>query len=258
MITETQARQQNLSGFDVFKQTHLCYKDDLNRDAFVVRLNFEAYKIFLSSILIGQYPTLKEEQQKRKAEFESGFINSVISPIEFYRMEYVNLENFYIATGFELHFKSTLLQNNFVVNIFDNKGVFKSLCDKQKDSPVHKDELFNISGYFYDPSKQINILNGITENSLNFGKLCTSPNYASALNLSSDILGIAEDFRNLRNQIHLPGDAKDAPFLNSVGDRLIPTLVEYINENIVENTNQLIAKHKLNYSNLLQRLNYFD
>ena len=75
--------------------------------------------------------------------------------------------------------------------------------------------------------------------------------------MSSDILGIAEDYRNLRNQMHFPGDHGDSPFLNQVGENLMPLLIDFINTNIVDNTNQLIQKWTLNYRHL-KRLNYLD
>ena len=260
MITEVEARQQNLSGCDVFKRTHLAYKDDLNRDAFVVSLNYEAYKILLSSTLIGQYPILKSEQLRIKNALDSGTFNLAEyepSQIQMQRLEYINLENFYIATGFELYFKSCLLQNDYVVNIFEDKDQFKDLKIEQRKRPVHKRELFNISGYFYDSNKKINILKGITAKSLDFSIICNLQSYNSIFNVSSDILGIAEDYRNLRNQMHFPGDHGDSPFLNQVGENLMPLLIDFINTNIVDNTNQLIQKWTLNYRHL-KRLNYLD
>jgi hypothetical protein len=261
MITETEARQQNLPGSDVFTKGQLAYKDVINRDAFVVSINNEAYKMFLLSTLIGHYPTLVSDQLKMKTAIKNGTAHLAfqeMSQINKGRLENMNLEFFYIATGFELSFKACLLQNNYVIHNFEDKGIFKELNKQQRLRPVHKSELFDISGYFYDPNKKINILKGITVQSLNFKLICNKPTYTSILGVTEDILDIAEDYRNRRNQIHLPGGGLvDAPNLTRIGEKLMPAMVEFINSNIVDNTNKLREKHGFVFGEL-KRLDYFD
>ena len=68
--------------------------------------------------------------QKIKQELADGTFsleNYQISQQHWQLMEYMNLEFFYIATGFELHFKSWLLQNDFIVNIVEKAEPFKNL-----------------------------------------------------------------------------------------------------------------------------------
>tara|TARA_B110000240_G_C13372573_1_gene398863 strand:+ start:76 stop:861 length:786 start_codon:yes stop_codon:yes gene_type:complete len=261
MITETEAKQQNLPGSDVFTKGQLAYKDVINRDAFVVSINNEAYKMFLLSTLIGHYPTLISDQLKMKTAIENGTAHLAIqemSQINKDRLENMNLEFFYIATGFELSFKACLLQNNYVIHNFEDKDNFKGLCKKQNKGPVHKSELFEAGGFFYDQSKKQIFLKGITANSLSFRLICNKSTYTSTLGVTDDILNIAEDYRNRRNQIHLPGgDLVDAPNLKRIGKKVMPAMIEFINTNIVDNTNKLRKKHGFGFGEL-KRLDYFD
>ena len=140
MITEIEARRLNLPGCDTFKATELAYKDDINRDAFVIKLNIESYKIFCSSFLIGDYPNIiKEREQQiencRKLNENNPETNNLtifLPPIIQHRFEYINLEHFYLTTGFELSFKSKLLHRSFVVNIFEETTQFETLRKEQK------------------------------------------------------------------------------------------------------------------------------
>ncbi len=252
-ITEAEARERNLPGCDVFKRTQLAYKDDLNRDAFVVSLYHEAYKIFLSSILIGQFPILRDESRRTQEALDNGTFDirtHQISQTQWQRMEYINLENFYIATGFELFYKSRILENDFLVNYLEDKNEFKELRKEQRERPIHKSELFNISGYFYDTTLQKNILKGITEKSLDFSLISKEIKYYETLNLSIDLLGIIEDFRRLRNQIHLPGEFGESPNLTRLGNNVVPLMIDFINSEIVDKANMLTDKWKLNYREL--------
>ena len=253
VISEAEARQKNLPGCDVFKLTHLAYKDNLNRDAFVVSLYHEAYKIFLASVLIGQFQTLKEESRKVKEALENGTFDIrtyQISQTQWQRREYINLENFYIATGFELFCKSKLLEKDFLVNVLEDKNEFKELRKEQKKRPIHKSELFNISGYFYDAILQKNILKGITEKSLDFGVISTEVKYYETFSLSSEMLGIIKDYRSLRNQIHLPGEFGETPNLTRLGDNAVTFIIDFINSEIVDKANALTDKWELNYLKL--------
>jgi hypothetical protein len=98
MITETEARQQNLPGSNVFTKGQSAYKNVINRDTFVVSINNEAYKMFLLSTLIGHYPTLISDQLKMKTAIENGTAHLAIqemSQINKDRLENMNLEFFY-------------------------------------------------------------------------------------------------------------------------------------------------------------------
>ena len=266
LITEAEAREKKLDGCDVFKRSQLAYKEEINRDNFVIYLNKEAYKILLSSALIGEYPTLLAEQNIQNIETLKQLSNQIETenlevfgpPLRLQRLELINLENFYIATGFELFLKSRLIEKNYIVNIFEDNLDFKNLREQQKKRPILKSELFSISGYFYDESKKINILKGITDSSLNFCTICTKNKYKSVFNLSNDIWGIIDNYRILRNQIHLPDNCINSPFLDKIGEKLVPKIVEFINTEIVDNSNNLIKKWNLSHIPPFERLNYFD
>lgn len=259
-ITEAEAREKKLPGFDTFRGTHLAYKDDLNRDAFVVSLYYEAYKIFLSSARIKLFPSLKQYSQKVEEDFNNGLIidssNYPGSQILSHVMEYVNLENFYIATGFELFCKSKLLEKDLLVNVLEDSSQFKDLRSIQKKRPIHKSELFKISGYYYDNHLRINVLKGITDKSLDFSLIVREKNYFESLDLSKDILDIITEFRVLRNQIHLPGDYSDSPNLQRIGKNLVPIIAEFIDKMIVERTNYLVDKWHLHFRYKINKLNY--
>ena len=110
--SEQEARQKQLSGCDVFKRTQLAYKDNLHRDHFAVSLNKEALKILNLSVTFGQHNQLKAESERVNQEVADGTFNLkndlILSEQHWRLLEYMNLEFYYIATGFELHFKSWL------------------------------------------------------------------------------------------------------------------------------------------------------
>jgi hypothetical protein len=250
MMPEEEARKQNLPGSDVFLRTQLAYKTELNRDALVVHLNREAYKAFIDTITIGQYPLLQQEAEAQKRDIR------IFPPTIFRRLEYMDLEKFKIAAGFELHLKACLVANDIVIHVIANTPAFADLRRKQRKEPVYKDELLAIEGFYY--TGQLNILRGLTAQSLSFDTLLNIPAYRHQLGKSQDFLDIVEDYRNLRNQIHLPGDPIEAPHINTyVGDSLMRLLVQFINEEIVAYNNKLIDKWKLNTSSKLPPLTYF-
>ena len=61
-ITEKQARDAGLPMS--FKRTQLSYKDNLNRDHFIVSLNKEALKMFNLTVTFGHQNELKEIRRK--------------------------------------------------------------------------------------------------------------------------------------------------------------------------------------------------
>lgn len=253
IITQSEAKRQNLSGHDVFKRTQLCYHDDLNRDHFVLTLNKEALKIFSLSVMLGQHAELKKEAQKVKDQLQDGTFNLAthqISNNTIKLLEYINLEFFYIATGFELYFKSWLLQNDFIVNIIDNEPQFRNLKKDQKDRPIKKAEFFSLGSFQYDTIKEKNILQGISEQSLGFNTICNKSQYSNALNVSIDVLGLVDDYRNLRNQIHLPGDFCEMPTISRLGGNATEILINFINERIVKNSNIIIQQRQLKIAEL--------
>lgn len=251
LITQIEAKRRNLSGYDSFKRTQLAYRDNLNRDHFVVSLNREALKIFNLSVTLGQHIKLKIEAENIQKQLADGTFkqeNYQISEVKLKLLEDMNLEFFYIATGFELHFKSWLLQNDYIVNIIDKVAPFKQLRKDQEDRPISKPEFFTVGSFMYDTTKQINILQGLTEHTLFFSTILNKTNYVRALGISSDVIGIAEDYRNLRNQIHLPGDTCETPNIHRLAGSATDLMIDFINEKIVDNSNHLIQQNKFSFS----------
>jgi hypothetical protein len=250
MLTEEEARKQNLPGSDVFVRTQLAYKTELNRDSLIVYLNREAYNAFIDTITIGQYPLLQQETEEQTRD------RWIISPTIIRRLEYMDLENFKIAAGFELHLKACLLAKDIVIHVIANTPAFAALRRKQRGEPVYKDELLAIEGFYY--TGQLNILRGLTAQSLTFDTILNTPAYRQQLGKSQDFLEIVEDYRNLRNQIHLPGDPIEAPHINNYeGDSFMRLLVQFINEEIVAYNNKLADQCKLNSASKLPPLRYF-
>src|SRR5438045_516817 len=120
MIPEAEARKQNLPGSDVFLSTQLAYKDELHRDALIVYLNREAYKLFTDTIFIDQYPLLQKEAELLHSNIR------IFPPTIFRRIEYIDLENFKIAAGFELHLKACLLSTDIVIHQIAKSPQFKA------------------------------------------------------------------------------------------------------------------------------------
>src|SRR5207247_8394516 len=98
MLTEEEARKQNLPGSDVFLRTQLAYKTEFNRDAFIASLNREAYKAFMDTFIIGQYPLIKQEEAMLQKDIHT--LPTATTVIR--KLEYINFENLKIAAGFEL------------------------------------------------------------------------------------------------------------------------------------------------------------
>lgn len=249
MIPTQEAKERQLSGWDSYKPIHFAYLNDVNRDHFAVTLNLEAYKVFNLSVTLRHFRELKAEADQVKQQIGNGtfnFFTDQISALRARQHEFMNLEFFYIAAGFEMAFKSLLMQSNFIVNEIDN-GQFRDLQARQKARPIHKDEFFELSKSHYDLEKQQNFFPGLTTKSLSFRTICTKPAYIQVLHISNDLAGVVDDYRNLRNEIHLPGGTVTAPNLDRLGDRAIELLIEFINQRIVLNTNQLIQRHDFRY-----------
>lgn len=250
MMTEEEARKLNLPGSDVFFRTQLAYKNEINKEALITFLNREAYKAFTDTILIGQYPLLQQEAEIQKLDWR------IFAPTIFRQMEYRDLDNLKIAAGFELHLKACLVSKDIVIHLIANKSPFQELHERQKKTPVYAHELLAIEGFYYNG--KMNILRGLMSKSLGFDQILNSPKYRTQLGKHQDFLDIVDDYRNLRNQIHMPGDFVEAQHLNKYqGDSLMRILVKFINEEIVGYNNAIVGKGKLHLSYNLETLTYF-
>jgi hypothetical protein len=252
-ITTEEAKRQGLPGFDTYRYTHLLYHDDLNRDHGVFRLNEEALKAFSDTVSVTHRHALAAEQAAEKEWLRKGGFNSDI-PYPFgdvtgEKRKYLNYENLKIACGFELHLKARLLGRDFIVHEIDPKPQgCKSLAEEQRTRPITKRELFAVQPYRFDGNQ--NYLPGLKEGSIKFSWLTDKPTYRSALGLSGQQLDIIKDYRNLRNQIHFPGDILEAPNIRAYPNPIIEFLVGFINSEIVNGSNALIVKHSMHYQPL--------
>ena len=249
-ITTEEAKRRSLSGFDVYRYSHLLYHDDLNRDFGVVRLNVEAIKAFSDTVTIVQRHALAAEQSAVKQWFaQGGFESNIPLPwgeATYASMEYVNYEHLKIASAFELHLKARLLARNYVLHEIDAKADgYRSLATEQFNRPIEKQELFAIQPYHFDG--KLNYLPGLKEGSIKFSWLTDKPAYRAVLGLTTEQLDIIRDYRLLRNQIHLPGDILEASSIQAFPRPIIEFLTEFINSNIVAWSNNLIAQYKMNY-----------
>jgi hypothetical protein len=250
-MTTDEAQKFSLSGADVYKYSHLLYHDDLNRDVGVVRLNLEAIKGFSDTFTISRRLDIATEQGEMKRWFEdSGFKQNLplpSNPISKLRLEYINFEYLKIATAFELHLKARLLAKNFLIHEIDPKvSGYKTLAKKQCAEPIEKSKLISMSPYHFDGSQ--NYLPGLKKSSLKFSCLTDVSAYKLALDLTDEKINIIKNYRDLRNQIHLPGDVEVTANCKGSLQSEIDFLINFINSEIVEWSNKIINTHKLNFN----------
>jgi hypothetical protein len=250
-LSTAEAKAKGLPGHDVYRcYSHLLYHSDINRDAGVRSLCREALKAFSDTVMIERRHALSEEQIARKIARKKwlhagGLVAGLDppSPATFAQLEWMNFENLKIAAGFELTLKAMLLEKNYIVlEIDDHDQAYEKLSKLQKQRPIEKAALFAIDGYRFDG--QSNYLPGLRSTSLKFSTIVQKPHYRAALGLSPCDLDLINEFRNLRNQIHFPGDpiiiVDDPPKLRAITD----FVVDFINQEIISRFNQLAAKHE--------------
>jgi hypothetical protein len=232
----------------VYRPSHILYHSDLNRDASVVRLNREALQVFSDSITIGQRHALAAEAEAaQKWIGQGGHESGLPMPagrVGWKGLSYINYEHMKIGSAFELHLKSRLLARNYVLHKIDGRiPEYKSLPKQQKTRPIEKHELFAIQAYHFDGTQ--NYLPGLLDGSLNFEWLTKNPKYRAALELTDQQLDIIDDYRLLRNQMHFPGDFLETPHIRAFARPIIDFLTAFINVELVDWSNRLIAQHRL-------------
>lgn len=248
-ISTAQAKWQGLPGSDVYRWSHLLYHDPLNRDAGVVQLNVEAYKSFSDTVLVTQRHELAAEQRAANEWLAAGgFASNTPFPwgaaTRGY-MDCVNYEHLKIACGFEIYLKARLLSGDFVVHRIDRGDPdYRRLAIEQENRPIHKSELFAIRSYHFDGRR--NYLPGLKEASLEFAKFTNKPEYRKSLKLPDRDLDIINDYRTLRNQIHLPGDVLETPHIQAYPGPIVEFIIGFVNAELVAYTNELIKKYQLN------------
>lgn len=252
-ITQKEAYSRGLPGSDVFVYRHLIYKDELHRDFGTAYLNVEAYRSFLDTIWISKYPQIVEEID---TAIKNNFLTH--TPLLWEKIQLQNLENFKIAAGFELAFKAILLRKNCIINLIKKITNFEDLSKQQWIRPILREEYFAIDDYRYDSQKCENKLIGLQEGSIKFSTILdkNNYNYIILLDLPEDIMSIANDYRNLRNEIHFPGIGGGLELNFTKDNTLIYKIKDFINKYIVEVNNTIVSQHNLHKNLILQELNF--
>lgn len=248
-----EAQAQGLTGSDTFKYSDLLYYSPFHRDHGVVRLNIEALRAFGDTILIARRKELDQERRVvvdwlENREVESG-LDFPRCPISIDYMHSINLEHFKIACGFELHLKARLLARDFVVHEIDPKtSGLQELAKSQRLRPISRTELFKVTDYFF--SGKVNYLPGLKQRSVLFSWLTEKPAYVEVMDLPSQLVEMIDEFRQLRNQIHLPGDVLETPKISAVQAPLFNVMTNFLNTEVIERSNSLIDVHKMPYPKL--------
>jgi len=245
LITHEEAAKLKVSGWDVFQKSHLMYMDDINRQYGIAELNYEAFKAFSDTILITKSDEIVKEYQQKEDFIKSGKklgIDDYPWPntqMEFGRFR--NLEYLKIGCGFELSLKAILLKHGFVIHEIDGKDArYSNLAKEQRRRPVMIKELFAVSGYMHNGS--INILPGITKKSLQFSIMLHNNDYKKTIGLDTVSLEIIDEYRDIRNMIHLPGDPIETVRLRNMSwQEKICFILNYIDEYIVATNRKIVA-----------------
>ncbi|MBI2910396.1 MAG: hypothetical protein HYX92_22350 [Chloroflexi bacterium] len=250
-LSTEDAKSRRLPGSDVFRYSHVFYLNEFHRDWGVVALNREAYKAFSDTILVRHRAELKVQQHAvrewvRQRDFGSN-LPFPESSAWFSQLEYMNYEYLKVACGFELHLKARLLSRDYLIHSVNNAdGRYRTLARAQRERPVKTAELFSIDGFRFNGKE--NYLPGLKPTSVQFSSLTDKDDYIVALGLPAETVAVIRDYRNLRNQIHLPGDVIETPGLNKFQHNPISEfLIDFINSEIVSWSNQIIVDRKFTY-----------
>jgi hypothetical protein len=245
MINHEAANGDNQSFSNVFKSSHVIYKDN-HRNWGVAYLNTQAYKILKDTILFTQVKEFMKETEQSKKNIGTGIY--IPTPIITTYVHNIVLENLKVAAALEIHLKARLLKEGYILQLI-NKGErynrFKELRKKQETQPISVDEYFDIDDYHFDGN--VNRLIGLSENSINFDRILNKVGYRDALKIrDNNILQIIDDYRNLRNQIHLPDIGAEIEYKYNGSDR-VKKIIEFVNIEIICCTNDLINNQNLRF-----------
>lgn len=246
-ITSEEAERLKPPNYNSYKYSHLLYHDELHRNYGVYCLNQQALMALSDTVVISQSHIIGREDAEIYKWFELGGNNSGTpypskrSDESLKRLIFSNYENLKIASAFELHLKSRLLSDNYIIHEISEGTDYKVLAKKQRKEPVKKSELIEIQSYHFDGTK--NYLPGLKDSSINFSWITDKPAYRAVLGLTDQQLNIIKDFRILRNQIHFPGDPVESPHIQTYPRPIIEFLLQFGNSEIVDWQNKLITKY---------------
>ncbi len=123
-IETSEAKAQNLSGFDTYLASHLIYKDEENLSWLCANLRIEAYKFFSDTITFNNFLEIKKNAIEFQKFIKSGGLITdpfapKISPMRWRMMDHIRLENFKISTGLELLIKAIMAGEKLVIHEID-------------------------------------------------------------------------------------------------------------------------------------------
>lgn len=238
-ISTTQAKNLKLSGCDTYKFSHLIYLNEIHRDYGCLTLCIEALNAFSDTITITEHKRWKNEMHALINLKEQS--QPIRQEIIFKKSSFKYFEFFKIATGFELYLKSILLFNNYIIHeIDDTTEDIKALASLQKKEPISKVDFFKFNEYLFNGKE--NYLPNLRSSSLQFSTTLKTK-YSKTYNLTNKQLSIINEYRQLRNSIHFPGDLTPKPNIDSLGLDIGEYLIGFINSNIITFSNNLISKH---------------
>lgn len=219
------------------------YFDDIHRSRAVFDIYHEGYKSFADSVLVKHCKELIDEVNIITQKLNNGenIITHYFPPRPYFDklLKEWHLENLKIASGFELCLKAKILSKGFIVNVIDRKDKkYAELSKEQENRPIHIDELKNICDFIY--TKDGSFLPGISKNSLKFSNITQKDKYRNILDLKKSHLDIIEEFRALRNIIHLTGGPGSVFFTTArskLGEHVAEFIVRFINNEVVPAAN---------------------
>lgn len=224
--------------------THMLYFDDLHRDHGAIALSRQALFVFCDTIIFGRRDELRREDEAVR-DWQAAENSLAISPLPptpstFARLERYVYENMKIASGFELNLKARLIKASFVVHVILDSDPWKSLHKEQRLRPILVNEMTSLCPYISTQTERY--LPGVTKQSLNFSWIVTKPAYIAALGLPTQTVEIIDEYSQLRNQIHLPGDIQESSKIQAHKHPL-DFLLEFANTQIVDWANSLLSLH---------------
>lgn len=242
-IPTSEARSQGLQGSDSFTHSAIIYLDDFHRRLSAFRLVQEAVNAFGDSLAFSRSRDLNEQVEFFREYMKAG---GLLSDLEYRHnqswdkyIRFRHLEYLKLAAGFELALKAMLLRQGYLVHIIDKKSaVHKHLASAQKTGPISVEALLEIAPYQFDGSR--NFLPGILPQSIKFSWLTLRREYRATFPFSETEMDIVDDYRKLRNMIHLPGDWPDLSDNIESRQATSEKVVKMVNDQVIDWANSLL------------------
>ena len=240
-LSNAEARQLGLPGSDVFRATHICYVNEINRKCGASQLYMEALNAFSQAYPIRHRSSLMQERQANQRYCEKGglFSNEPMpsTPAIFESLRQANLSHLLIATGFELALKGILLEKGYVLQIIQDHHRYQDLCKRQRNQPIAAGEIIAIDEFRFDGN--INYLPGLRDKTIGFSTIVENKAYRDVLTLDDITLDIIDACRALRNEIHFPGEMPDGALKRLQNVDVAEFVIEFVNSHIIPRINAI-------------------